>query len=107
MGAVSVPDEFPQRLAAWCREVVPADERAHRRLGWAIHEDVVRLADRRAPEYPELAAAWTSTPVARLRYRDPGPGMWTLYRPAADPERWERFGPPGEDPFELLERATR
>ncbi|MGE3287812.1 MAG: hypothetical protein AB7J32_17195 [Pseudonocardia sp.] len=104
---MSVPEEFPQRLASWCREAVPAAERAHRRLGWAIHDDEVRITDRRAPEYPELAAAWTSTPVARLRYRDPGPGLWTLYRPGPEPERWERFGAPGGDPFALLEGATR
>lgn len=104
---MSVPEEFPARLARWCREVVPAAERTHRRLGWAVHEDEVRITDRRAPEFPELAAAWTSVPVARLCYRDPGPGLWTLYRPGGEPDLWERFGAPASDPFVLLERATR
>ena len=67
----------------------------------------MRITDRRAPEYPELAAAWTSTPVALLRYRDPGPGLWSLYRPGPEPERWERFGTPDSDPFALLAGATR
>jgi hypothetical protein len=103
---VAVPEEFPARLARWCREKVPADERAWRRLGWAIHDDEVRITERQAPEYPELASAWTSTAVARLRYRDPSPGMWSLYRPGPDPDSWERFAT-DHDPFALLERATR
>lgn len=104
---VAVPEEFRARLATWCREIVPADQRAHRRLGWAIHGDEVRLTERRAPEYPELAGAWSSTPLAQLRYRDPAPGMWSLYRPGREPDTWERFGEPGRDPFVLLKHATR
>ncbi|MGQ0575144.1 MAG: DUF3024 domain-containing protein [Pseudonocardia sp.] len=104
---MAVPEEFRARLALWCREAVPAAEQDFRRLGWAIHDDEVRITDRRAPGYPELTTAWTSTPVARLRYRDPGPGMWSLYRPGRDPDTWERFGEPGRDPFVLLAGATR
>lgn len=104
---MTVPEEFRARLARWCREKVPAAERGHRRLGWAIHGDEARINERRAPAYPELTAAWTSTPVARLCYRDPGPGLWSLYRPGREPDLWERFGEPGHDPFALLERATR
>lgn len=103
---MAVPEEFRTRLASWCRERVPAAERAHRRLGWSIHADEVRINDRRAPAYPELSTAWTSTPLARLRYRDPAPGMWSIYCPGADPDTWRRYGEPARDPFDLLDRAT-
>lgn len=87
--------------------MVPADERAYRRIGWAVHEDEVRLTERRAPEFPELTTAWSITPLAKLRYGMPGPGLWTIYRPGAEPGTWERFGTPSRDPFELLARAAR
>lgn len=104
---MAVPEEFRATLARWCRERVPAAERDRSRLGWAINGDEVRISERRAPAYPELSGAWTATPVARLRYRDPGPGLWSLYRPAGEPDTWQRFGEPGSDPFALLDRATR
>jgi len=104
---MAVPEEFRSRLALWCREAVPGAERDRRRLGWAIHGDEVRISARRAPSYPELSGAWTSTPVAKLCYRDPGPGLWSLYRPAARRDGWERFGEPASDAFALLDRATR
>jgi len=103
---VVVPEEFRSRLAVWCREHVPPAERGHRRLGWAISGDEVRISAREAPTFPELSSAWTTTPLARLRYRDPGPGLWTLYRPAGE-DRWEPFGRPAEDPFALLDDVTR
>lgn len=87
--------------------MVPADERVYRRIGWAVHEDEVRLTERRAPEFPELTSAWSITPLAKLRYGMPGPGLWTIYRPGAEPGTWERFGTPSRDPFELLARAAR
>lgn len=102
-----VSDQFRVRLAAWCRDHVPAAERERRRLGWAIHGDEVRIVNRQAPTFPELSTAWTSTPLAQLRYRDPGPGLWSIYRPGSEPETWERYGEPAGDPFELLDRATR
>ena len=69
--------------------------------------DEVRLTERRAPEFPELTSAWSITPLAKLRYGMPGPGLWTIYRPGAEPGTWERFGTPSRDPFELLARAAR
>jgi hypothetical protein len=48
----------------------------------------------------------TTTPLARLRYRDPRPGMWSLYRPAGE-NGWERFGEPAVDPFTLLDDVAR
>lgn len=104
---MAVPEQFRTRLALWCRERVPTAEQERRRLGWAIHGDEVRISARQAPTYPGLSTAWTSTPLARLRYRDPEPGLWTIYRPGAEPDSWQRFGEPAGDPFELLDRATR
>lgn len=102
---MAVSEDFPERLAAWCREHVPVAEREHRRLGWAINGDDVQISAREAPAFPELSAAWTTTPLARLRQHDPQPGQWSLYRPTGE-DGWERFGEPAGDPFELLDRVT-
>lgn len=103
---MTVSEEFRARLAVWCRERVPPGERDRRRLGWVISGDEVRINVREAPAFPELSVRWTTTPLARLRYRDPRPGMWSLYRPAGE-NGWERFGEPAVDPFTLLDDVAR
>ncbi|MBC3194593.1 hypothetical protein H7X46_26440 [Pseudonocardia sp. C8] len=105
---MGVPEQVRERLATWCAELVPEAERDRRRIGYTTAGRTVTILDRRPPSFPELGAAWSSTPLAQLRADDPDQGIWTLYVPAA-PEsgaRWERVTPPAEDPFVLLERVA-
>ncbi|MCO1656902.1 hypothetical protein KDL28_17725 [Pseudonocardia sp. S2-4] len=58
------------------------------------------ILDRRAPTYPELNTAWSSTPMAMLRSEN---GAWTLYRPVGD-DGWQGVAS-GTDPLALLDGA--
>src|SRR5690242_17527624 len=104
MFIVPVPEETRHQLSLWCSAQVPAEERRQRQIGYTIQGDDVTIVDRRAPAYPELGTAWSTTPLARLRADDPEAGDWTLYRPAGE-DRWRRVTT-GADPVDLLEQAT-
>lgn len=101
---MSVSDEIRHRLSRWCAERVPAGDRELRQIGYTIRDDAVTILDRRAPAYPELGAAWSSTALAQLRPDDPEPGVWSLYRPTAD-GGWRRETG-GDDPLALLEQVS-
>lgn len=79
-----VPTECQALLSRWCAERVPAHARATLQIGYRIRGDEVTLLERRHPEFRDLNWAWSSRPVARLRYNDPQPGFWRLYQPAED-----------------------
>lgn len=105
---MAVPEEIRIRLSRWCTACVPDAERAQRQIGYTIQGDEVTIVARRPPTYPELDAAWSSTPLAQLRRSDPEPGLWSLYRPAGPGGdghgSWQREGPPANDPVALLDR---
>ena len=102
---MSVPEEVRARLARWCGDLVPAGEHQRRRIGYTTAGNNITILDRRPPTYPELGAAWSSTPLAQLRADVPEPGRWSLFLPGQEPEqRWERQEPSADDPFALLER---
>ncbi|HZG90230.1 MAG TPA: hypothetical protein VEZ42_08450 [Pseudonocardia sp.] len=100
---MSVTEDVRARLSAWCTARIPDAERRTRQIGYTIQGDEVTIVDRRAPTYPELVTAWSTTPLARLRDADPQPGAWTLYRPSAG-DGWEQVAT-GEDPLTLLEQV--
>lgn len=100
---MTLPEETRRRLAAWCADRVRAAGRARHQVAYTVHEDVVTLLDRRPPEFPELGAAWSRRRLAQLRGGDPGPGLWSLYRPVGE-DGWERSGSPDDDPIALLAR---
>jgi len=100
MRTVVVPEEIRHRLSQWCTARIPDEERRQRRIGYTISGDEVTILDRRAPTYPELNTAWSSTPVALLRAEHEA---WTLYRPVGD-DRWEKDSS-GPDPLALLDDA--
>ena len=99
---MSVPEETRVRLSRWCTARISATERRQRQIGYTIHGDDVTIVDRRAPTFPELGSAWSTTPLARLR-GDPESGSWSLYRPAGE-DRWQRVAT-GTDPVALLEQV--
>jgi hypothetical protein len=102
MVIVPVPEETRHQLSLWCSAQVPAEERGQRQIGYTIQGDEVTIVDRRAPTYPELQTAWSTTPVARLRIGDPVGGSWSLYRPDSD-DRWQRVAS-GANPLALLDQ---
>src|SRR5690606_14940074 len=63
---MAVPEEIRTRLSHWCDARVPAEERDTRQVAYTIHGDAITILERRPPAYPELGAAWSATPVARL-----------------------------------------
>lgn len=100
MPTVVVPEEIRHRLSQWCTARIPDAERRQRQIGYTISGDEVTILDRRAPTYPELHTAWSSTPVALLRAENEA---WTLYRPVGDDE-WQPVAS-GTDPLALLDDA--
>src|SRR4051794_24556481 len=102
MRSVAVPEQTRHQRAMRCSAQVPDDERGQRRAGSTIHGDEVTIVDRPGPPYPALKTAWSTTPVARLRFGDPVGRSWSLYRPDSDDE-WQRVSS-GADPLALLER---
>jgi hypothetical protein len=101
---MSVPEQIRVRLSRWCAERVPDADRERRQIGYTTVGDRITIVDRRPPAFPELAAAWTSTPIAQLRDDSPEPARWSLHLPtvADESHRWKRTGPPAEDPIGLL-----
>jgi len=97
-----VSEEIRTLLSHWCAERVPEAEREQWQIGYTIQGDEITILDRRPPPYPELAAAWSATPIALLRLNDEEPGGWVLYRPIAD--GWQRETA-GHDPIALLEQV--
>jgi hypothetical protein len=89
MEAVAVPGDYRVVFSRWCASQVPADRRDSMQIGYLIQGDEVTIIERHPPTFPELDAAWTSTPIAQLRYRDPEAGLWSLYVPAG--EHWRRY----------------
>ncbi|OZM82918.1 hypothetical protein [Pseudonocardia sp. MH-G8] len=98
---MAVPEEIRTRLSRWCAARIPAAEREQRQIAYTIHGDDVTILERRAPAYPELGAAWSATPMARLRRRT---GGWLLDRPVGT-GHWQHDAD-GSDPIELLDRVT-
>jgi hypothetical protein len=98
---MAVTEETRTRLSRWCATRVPEDERDQLQIGYTIHGDAITILERRPPAYPELGAAWSATPVARLRRHS---GGWLLDRPIGTGE-WRRDAA-GNDPIELLESVT-
>ncbi|HLU58687.1 MAG TPA: hypothetical protein VKZ81_24770 [Pseudonocardia sp.] len=97
---MAVPEEIRTRLSHWCAARVPAEERDTRQVAYTIHGDAITILERRPPAYPELGAAWSATPVARLvRQGD----RWQLERPAGRGE-WQPDST-GADPIELLDQV--
>lgn len=98
---MTVPEEIRARLSRWCTDRIPDAERDQHQIGYTTQGDEVTILDRRPPAYPELNTAWSSTPLARLRYGDPAAGTWTLYRPVGE-RGWQREAV-GDDPLALLD----
>lgn len=103
MSTMSVTEEIRGRLSAWCTARIPDAERRTRQIGYTTQGDEITIIDRRAPSYPELGTAWSTTALALVRNDDPQPGAWTLYRPSGD-DGWERVAT-GADPLALLEQV--
>jgi len=103
MEAVAVPEEFRALFSRWCASQVPADRRDSLQIGYLMHGNEVTIMERHPPTFPELGAAWTSMPIAQLRYRDPERLLWSLYLPAG--EDWRRYegAHPAARPERLLE----
>jgi hypothetical protein len=104
MLGMAVPEEIRTRLSRWCAARVPDGEREQRQISYTSQGDEVTIVDRRPPAYPELQAAWSSTPLAQLRRNTPRPGEWTLLRPVGD-GGWRREAE-GTDPIALLDRMS-
>lgn len=102
---MAVSEDTRARLLRWCAQRVPPSDRGERQIGYTIRGSDITLVDRRPPRYPELGAAWTSTPIVRLRADDPRPGEWTLYRPSGEGD-WVRTDSSGDDPVALLDLVT-
>lgn len=98
---MAVADEIRTRLSQWCSARVPERERDQRQVAYTIHGDDVTIVERRPPAYPELGAAWSAVPLARLRQENGG--TWTLFRPAGS--GWQRASG-GADPIALLDEAA-
>jgi hypothetical protein len=100
--SMSLPEDARHRLSQWCTAQVTGAERRRRQVGYTVHGDVVTVAERRAPRYPELGTSWTTRPLLRLRLEDQATGRWVAYRPGYDDGTWEPSGRSGEDVVELL-----
>src|SRR4051794_41636660 len=72
--SMSLPEDARHRLSQWCAAQVTGAERRRRQVGYTVHGDVVTVAERRAPRYPELGTSWTTRPLLRVRLRGPGAG---------------------------------
>lgn len=93
--------EYQVLFSRWCADRVPGHARANLQIGYSIHGDLVTFVERRPPRFPELNSAWTSSPIAQLRYNDPEQGLWQIYRPVGD--GWKRYDhPPANTPEPLL-----
>lgn len=66
------------KLAAYCEQKVPAEEREHVRLDFEIDGDALILVESR-PHF-RRPDTWTNLPVARFRF-NPGSGTWALDSP--------------------------
>lgn len=103
---MAVPKEVQPLLSRWCAERVPKHARASLQIGYLIRGDQVTITERRPPAFPELNWAWTSTPVAQLRYNDPEQGLWRIYRRVDD--GWRRYDhPPATMPEPLLDEIAK
>lgn len=98
---MAVPEEVRRRLSQWCAARVSDAERDQRQIAYTIQGDAITILERRPPAYPELGAAWSATPVARLRQERDG---WHLERPVGAGD-WRRESA-GSDPIVLLDRVT-
>lgn len=102
---MAVPKEYQALLSRWCADRVPRHARATLQIGYTIRDDQVVINERHPPTFPELNWAWTSRPVAQLRYNDPEQGLWRIYQRIAD--GWKRYDhPPATMPEPLLDEIA-
>jgi len=102
---VAVPKEYQALFSRWCADRVPGHARASLQIGYSIHGDQVTIVERHPPEFPELNSAWSSTPVAQLRYNDPEQGLWRIYQRVD--QSWRHYEhPPATMPDPLLNEIT-
>jgi hypothetical protein len=98
---VAVPKEYQALFSRWCADRVPGHARASLQIGYSIHDDQVTIVERHPPAFPELTSAWSSTPVAQLRYNDPEQGLWQIYQRVD--QGWKHYElPPAPMPEPLL-----
>lgn len=95
------PKEYQALFSRWCADRVPKQARAHQQVGYLIQGNLVTFVRRRPPSFPELTLAWSSDPIAQLRYNDPQQDQWRIYQRVNG--RWEPYDhPPADSPEPLL-----
>lgn len=81
---MAVPEQARRDIARWCSE----RRRPDVRVDYSVLDATVTIVERRPPEMPELAPAWSSRKVAQLRFDNPVPEKWVLFHPVDG--GWER-----------------
>lgn len=66
------------RVQRWCRDRVPAHVRDEVRVEVDVAERYLTIVECRPPWRADVAAEWTRSPIARLRYTKSA-GVWSLY----------------------------
>ena len=89
MGIGSPPELDVARVQRWCRDRVPAGVRHQLTVESEVAGRDVTILECRLPWDPEAGAAWTRSPVARLRYLK-SRGVWRLYWRDRD-ESWHEY----------------
>ena len=97
---VQVPDEHRAVIRRWCAERTPPARRDRVQVCATERAGRVTLSQRSAPTFPELAAEWSTAPIAQLRY-DPATHRWTLMWPDTG-GRWHRYPDHARDTPEPL-----
>lgn len=104
---MAVPEDVQAEIRRWCAGRVPEHQRDRLRIGYSVRGDQVTITERHPPAFPELGSAWSSTPVAQLRYNNPEAGLWRIYQPS-ETDRWARYDhPPSSDAGPLLDEIVR
>lgn len=74
-----LPEPDVKRVQRWCAARVPEHARHQVRVECDVAPRHLTITERRAPWREDLGSAWTSFPIARLRYTAVD-RSWTLYR---------------------------